>query len=593
MTGNPASSLSRNDFFLKSLTRKYILSSIFGMISVYAGAFIDTVIVGIFLDEAGLSAMSLVSPVYLLYYTAGSVIGIGGSVTAGVCIGKGDYAGYRRIFTLSFTAAAILAVLTTAAGLIFLDYFTNLLSGGNNSVMVRDYLRFYFAGGGFTLISYIPLYFLKIDGRPQKSTALFAAYASANTVLTFLFMSPVFNMGISGASLATSLSMAFSAVVGMIILLHGGETKFEKNFFSAASLGEVVVNGIPSGLSNLFESLRIIIVNALLINISSVLLPTFTVVRNVTDLLSALTLGIASSLLPLNSVFFAEHDFVSIRAVFRRIMKIGLIVSAAASVLAAAFPEAAAAVFGISDPQVIADVRLALPLACAGTVVSYVNVHFTYYFNTVGRIFLSNTVLFFRTLLCLAATAVPLSISFGAAGIWFSFTAAEIFTFVFCAVILIVIRADSRKKTPLDFYLLRADGAENPEITFSVKNDIGAVMEASNKITNFCKANGISIRKTTMVSLAIEEMLQVIIPKCIPSDGREYYIDIRICKFDDKVLMRIRNSGKIFDPTIYYEQNKTNEKMAGELLGLRMIINAAKVVDFRKTFGINNLTITF
>lgn len=580
-------SLNHTDNFLKELTGKYIISSTFGMLALFAGALIDTVVVGLFLKENGLSAMSLVSPVYLIYYTIGAVVGIGGSITAGICIGKGDYEKYRRIFTLSFTILSVLAVLSTIAGLVFLDFFTNILSGGNNTEFVHDYLKYYFAGGGFTLISYIPLFFLKVDGRPRHSSMLYTGYAVLNTALTFLFMSPICDMGIKGASLATSISMATASITGIFILLHGGETKFVRNFFSLDGLRKIVIDGIPGGFSNLLESLRIIIINSLLLSINVSLLPAFTVVRNITNLLSAFTIGTASALLPINSVFFAEHNFVNVRLTFKYIMKIGIVVSLIASSLVMIFPGEVTTFFGITDMKIIADTRTALPLACAGIVISYVNIHFTNYFNAINHTALSNVILFLRMVLWLVLTALPLSYIMGGKGIWLSFTASEAFTLASCLIIITIIR----KRKGLDRYFLNEEN-ENPEITFSVKNNIDAIIEASVKITNFCESNNLDANKTMWVSLAIEEILQVIILKCIPAD-KESFIDIRIVKLDDKVLMRIRNSGMIFNPVLYYEENKLNAEMTEELLGLTMIIKSAENVDFRKTFGANNLTITF
>ena len=69
--------LRRNDFFLRKIFGKYVFASVLSMLATSVAGMIDTVLVGWFLGETGLAAMSLVSPVYLFYYTIGAVIGMG------------------------------------------------------------------------------------------------------------------------------------------------------------------------------------------------------------------------------------------------------------------------------------------------------------------------------------------------------------------------------------------------------------------------------------------------------------------------------------------------------------------------------------
>ena len=117
-------------------------------------------------------------------------------------------------------------------------------------------------------------------------------------------------------------------------------------------------------------------------------------------------------------------------------------------------------------------------------------------------------------------------------------------------------------------------------------------MFASNEITRFCEASGISVKKTMQVSLAIEEMLTVIISYCIPSKT-DQFIDLRIMKKGEEVLLCIRNAGKIFDPVSFYEENRDNEEMEERVLGIKLIVGTAKEIKFRETFGMNNLLILF
>ena len=119
--------LQRNNYFLKTVYGKYVVASILAMLAASMSGMIDTVIVGRVLGETGLAAMSLVSPVYLFYYTIGAVIGMGGSIAANLYIGKNDYETYRQVFTLSFWMKAALCLLTTSMALICMDPLLQLI----------------------------------------------------------------------------------------------------------------------------------------------------------------------------------------------------------------------------------------------------------------------------------------------------------------------------------------------------------------------------------------------------------------------------------------------------------------------------------
>ena len=94
------------------------------------------------------------------------------------------------------------------------------------------------------------------------------------------------------------------------------------------------------------------------------------------------------------------------------------------------------------------------------------------------------------------------------------------------------------------------------------------------------------------VSLALEELLSVILQYCLHG-GRRSYVDIRIFAAGDGVYLRFRWAGRIFDPLRWYEDNKSDPEMAGSTLGVKLIAAQAREISFRETFGTNNLLVCF
>ncbi len=592
MAQDKEKNLFHNERFLKSILIKYIIPSVFAMFALFAGAITDTIIIGIFLGEDGLSAMSLISPVYLIYYTVGATVGIGGSIVASRYIGKRDYKKYRQIFSCAFFSITVIAIFITTLGLILLDPLANLLNGNSQYIeAVTDYLKFYIVGGGFTIISYIPLYFLKTDGRPQTSFWLFLTFSVLNVALTWLFLSPFFSMSIGGASLATSISMAVTTILGLFILFKSnGEIKLEKGGITFKNIKDIIKMGVPSGLANLLEALRNLLINSIILGFGfTSLLPTFTVVRNVWELLSALMLGISTTILSLVSVFHSEHDYKSIHKIFKTTMKIGIVSTLIAVILLSVFSRAIAGVFGITDVAVLKDVQIAIPLSLMGFAFTYINIQYTGYFNSIKRTGLSSMILSLRLVLYMLLSIFPLLTIFNEFGIWISFSMCEMLTTLTFLIATKVIR---KKSKGLDKLLLDSKYQKEGDISFSVRNHTDDIMFAANKITDFCSENGIDAKRTMKTSLLIEEVLQIIIEKSL-NDGKSHSIDIRVKKLEEEVMFRIRNSGKIFNILEYYEENKDNEELMEDLLGLKIVLETASFTDFKTTFGANNLLIIF
>jgi anti-sigma regulatory factor (Ser/Thr protein kinase) len=129
-------------------------------------------------------------------------------------------------------------------------------------------------------------------------------------------------------------------------------------------------------------------------------------------------------------------------------------------------------------------------------------------------------------------------------------------------------------------------------IDFSVKNTLEAVNAASENISAFCRENRIPQKQTMYISLAIEEMVLMINEHSLRKD-RILYTDLRVMIIQEGlIIMRIRNSGKYFNPVEYYYENKDKEAGFEKTLGIMMILKMAQQVEYRETFGVNNLIIT-
>lgn len=586
--------LEQNDFFIRKTLGRYLLSSVMAMVSVYIGSLIDTILVGLYLGEDGLAAMSLIGPVYLAFYTVGATIGIGGSITASRALGREQLDDYRGTFSLSTLLMAGASALMLVCGYGFVRPIMKLLCGstaGRCAEMAETYYRFYVPGGAMTMMAYIPLYFLRVEGKPKTSSRLFTMSAVMNIVLSWLLISPVGNMGIAGVSLATSVSMGSVAVLGFILLFSGRtELGFVKGGLEKTRIREILIAGIPNGISNLLESARILLVNMLLIySGAAMMLTCYTVIRNINEILNAVIIGISSAIIPLAGVFFGERDYADARLTVRRTMKLGLIVMSGLTVLVCFFSEPLFRLFGVSDPAIIAEGRWAVPLACAGLVAAHANTLYSGYLTAVNREGISSLIVAMRLFVLLAVFAVALAFTMGSKGVWLSFSLAE---FASLGVYVIIRKVLMKKHPSLDRYLLDTDEEKISGISFSVKNNVEEIVDASRKISVFCEDNDVDLRRSMKAGLAIEEILTFLLNHCLGED-KENYVAVLVTLQDGGVMIRFRYVGKAYNPLDFYRNNEDNAELADELLGLKMMTKSAANITYQQILGTNNLTLTF
>lgn len=116
------------------------------------------------------------------------------------------------------------------------------------------------------VLIYIPFWFLRLDGRNTQVTQMMLVMGVGNVALDLVFLY-LFDWGVGGAALASVLSTAAACALGFARLcdkksgFHFGFRPFRKDI----SFGEIARAGSPSAANNLFQTLRVSVVNALLL----------------------------------------------------------------------------------------------------------------------------------------------------------------------------------------------------------------------------------------------------------------------------------------------------------------------------------------
>ncbi|MDR0911993.1 MAG: MATE family efflux transporter [Methanobrevibacter sp.] len=200
------------------------------------------------LGGSALAAIGFVNPIYMIVF--GFANGLGAGATAIIS----RYIGAKNK-KMADNAALHVIILTIIMAIIFTIIFTLFLrpilltiGAGQTIDLCMDYGQILFTGSIFIVFSSSGYGLLRAEGNVNKTTYAMFVGAVLNMVLDPLFIYYL-NLGVSGAAIATLLSMAFVCVI--LLYWFKGETYIDfnlKNFiYSNKLIKQILSVGLPAG----------------------------------------------------------------------------------------------------------------------------------------------------------------------------------------------------------------------------------------------------------------------------------------------------------------------------------------------------------
>lgn len=213
----------------------------------------DALIVGNFLDEAALAAVTSTGSLVFLLISLFSGIAIGAGVVIAHYFGANDTERMRAAVHTDLLFGLIAGVIVTVIGvilspriLIWMDTPKELLA------LSTAYLRTYFAGA-VGLVLYNTCTGIMQAVGDSRHPLQFLIISSCLNVVLDLFMITVLHMGVEGAALATILAQFTSMVLCLIRLFRIRDSyrvSFRELKIDLPMLGQMLRYGLPSGIQN-------------------------------------------------------------------------------------------------------------------------------------------------------------------------------------------------------------------------------------------------------------------------------------------------------------------------------------------------------
>lgn len=216
------------EVFAKSPIRKAVLQNALpamaAMLMVLIYNLADTFFIGQTHDDLQVAAVSLATPVFLLFMSVGTVFGIGGTSVISRALGEGrrDYA--KKVCSFCMWCCVGVGVLMSVLFLVFMDQILAMIGASAETWdYAKTYLTIVSCSGPFVLIASCYSNVIRAEGQSGKAMMGQLLGNLLNVILDPI-MILVFGWNIAGAAIATVIGNVVGAGYYIVYFLKGSSS---------------------------------------------------------------------------------------------------------------------------------------------------------------------------------------------------------------------------------------------------------------------------------------------------------------------------------------------------------------------------------
>lgn len=290
----------------------------------------DTFFIGQTHDALQVAAVSLATPVFLIFMAVGTIFGIGGTSVISRAMGEGRDAYAKKVCSFCMWSCISVGVTLSAVFLIFMDQIL-ALCGASQEIweLAKTYLTIVSFCGPFVLISNCYSNVIRAEGQSGRAMMGQMIGNLLNVVLDPIMILG-FGWNIAGAAIATVIGNVVGAGYYILYFL-GGKSSLSihpKDFTLRDQVCSSVLSiGIPASLGSLLMSVSQIVVNSLMAGYGDMALAGIGVAMKVTMMTGMICIGFGQGVQPLLGYCVGANLWGR----FKKVMNFSLIFSFALS----------------------------------------------------------------------------------------------------------------------------------------------------------------------------------------------------------------------------------------------------------------------
>lgn len=422
------------------LFRKMFFPTLLGMVFNALITVFDGIFIGQGVGPDGIAAVNIIAPLFMVIAGIGLMFGIGASVVAGIALAH-DNSRRAGIVVTQGIFGSLAIMLGVVATCFFFPSGVASLLGSSARLMPKalDYLLWMLPGFMCQLVCCIGLMVIRLDGSPKYAMLCNAIPSVVNIILDWVYIFPL-GMGVKGAAIATSISLALGAVMVVVYIFRFSYViKFIVDFSGLLpSLWRQVRIGSSALVAEIAMSVMMLTGNYVFMEyFGEAGVAAYSIGCYLFPILFMISNAVAQSAQPIISVNFGARNVDRIREAFRLSVKVAVVCGVLSGIgIAAGAPYIVEAFI---DPtcEAAAIARRGLPVMACCSLFFAVNVAFIGFYQSIEWALRAMAFTLLRGVVFLVPAFILLPKVFPAWGMWGAIPASELFTLI---VILLTFR---------------------------------------------------------------------------------------------------------------------------------------------------------
>lgn len=281
---------------------KNALPAMAAMLMVLIYNLADTFFIGQTHDDIQIAAVSLATPVFLLFMAVGTIFGIGGTSVISRAMGEGkkDYA--KKVCSFCMWSCVGVGIIMSILFFVCMDYILIFVGASKDTwEYAKIYLTIVSASGPFVLISNCYSNILRAEGQSTKAMMGQLLGNLLNVILDPIMILG-FQWNIAGAAIATVIGNVVGACYYILYFLRGRSIlSINLRIFTIREkvASGVLSIGIPAALGSLMMSISQIVMNSQMARYGDMALAGAGVAMKVTMMTGMVCIGLGQGIQPL------------------------------------------------------------------------------------------------------------------------------------------------------------------------------------------------------------------------------------------------------------------------------------------------------
>lgn len=310
---------------------KNAIPAMIAMLMVLVYNLADTFFIGQTHNDLLVAAVSLCTPVFLLFMAVRTIFGLGGTSVISRAMGEGRTEYAKKVSSFCIWSCIGIGLIMSTLFWVFMDQILTLMGVSIHTMeYAKSYMQIVTACGSFVLIANCCSNIIRAEG---QSTVAMMGMLMGN--LLNVILDPIMilwlGLGIKGAALATVIGNVIGAAY-YLLYFHKGTSMLSMNpkDFTVKDrvCRNVLIIGIPASLASLLMSVSQIIMNSCMTQYGDMAVAGIGVAMKVTMMTGMVCIGLGQGVQPLLGYCVGAKDWIRFQKVLKFSLLFALVLSA-------------------------------------------------------------------------------------------------------------------------------------------------------------------------------------------------------------------------------------------------------------------------